>query len=183
MAFSSLIIMVTFVSARVLPVPRGSAGAAGFCRYRWVLPVPLGSAGTAGFCWYRWVLLVPLGSAGTAGFCWYRWVLLGTAGYRWVLLGTAGYRWVLLGTAGFCWVLLGTAGFCWCCWVLLNRDREGVAVHDFSSGMSRCLPMTAVTIIRAVLRDAGLLRITISTSRPRAFRKCIRRSTENPSSR
>src|ERR1039458_1321150 len=92
MAFSSLIIMVTFVSARVLPVPLGSAGAAGFCWYRWVLLGPLGSAGTAGlgwYCWYRWVLPVPLGSAGN----------------RWVLP-------VPLGSAG-------TAGFCRCRWVLL----------------------------------------------------------------
>ena len=40
----------------------------------------------------------------------------------------------------------------------------------------------AVTYIRAG-RELGLFRITISTSRPSAFRKCIIRSTENPPSR
>ena len=38
----------------------------------------------------------------------------------------------------------------------------------------------AVTTILAGLRERGFLRITISISRSRAFRKCIRRSTEKP---
>src|SRR5580692_6647385 len=37
--------------------------------------------------------------------------------------------------------------------------------------------------MRASLRDRGFGRIVISTSRSSAVRKCIKRSTENPSSR
>ena len=41
----------------------------------------------------------------------------------------------------------------------------------------------AVTTILASRRESGLVRITISTSWSRAVRKCMRRSTEKPSSR
>jgi hypothetical protein len=40
-----------------------------------------------------------------------------------------------------------------------------------------------VTIILAALFDRGFFLITISTSRSSAFKKCIIRSTENPSNR